>query len=122
MFFNYLNNISFAAPQFFLLGLLLPVMIIWYAKKNSAGQAGLKVSSSKSFAGLSSWKSSIRHLPFLLRLLCIVFIIAALARPQTKSDEQHAEGDGVDIVLCVDVSGSMTAQDFTPNRMEAAKK
>lgn len=122
MFFSYLNNISFAAPQFFLLGLLLPVMIVWYAKKNSASQAGLKVSSAKSFAGLSSWKSSIRHLPFLLRLLCIAFIIAALARPQTKSDEQQAEGDGVDIVLCVDVSGSMTAQDFTPNRMEAAKK
>lgn len=122
MFFSYLNNISFAAPQFFLLGLLLPVMIVWYAKKNAVSQAGLKVSSAKSFAGLSSWKSSIRHLPFLLRLLSIACIITALARPQTKTDEQQAEGDGVDIVLCIDVSGSMTAQDFTPNRMEAAKK
>ena len=122
MFFDYLNNISFAAPQFFLLGLLLPVMIVWYVKKNAGSQAGIKVSSAKSFAGLSSWKTMLRHLPFLLRLLSIAFIIAALARPQTKTDEQQAEGDGVDIVLCVDVSGSMTAQDFTPNRMEAAKK
>jgi Ca-activated chloride channel family protein len=97
-------------------------MIVWYIKKNSGSQAGFKVSSAKSFTGLNSWKSSIRHLPFLLRLLSIAFIVAALARPQTKSDEQQAEGDGVDIVLCVDVSGSMTAQDFTPNRMEAAKK
>ena len=45
----------------------------------------------------------------------------ALARPQTKFDEQNAEGEGVDIVLCIDVSGSMTAQDLTPNRLEAAK-
>ncbi|MEO7487196.1 MAG: VWA domain-containing protein, partial [Ferruginibacter sp.] len=122
MFFNYLNNISFAAPQFFLLGLLLPVMIFWYVKKSGVSQAGIKVSSSKSFAGLGSWKSSFRHLPFLLRLLSIAFIITALARPQTKTDEQQAEGEGVDIVLAIDVSGSMTAQDFTPNRMEAAKK
>lgn len=122
MFFDYLNNISFAAPQFFLLGLLLPVMIVWYVKKNAGSQAGIKVSSAKSFAGLSSWKTMLRHLPFLLRLLSIAFIIAALARPQTKTDEQQVEGDGLDIVLCIDVSGSMTAQDFIPNRMEAAKK
>ena len=122
MFFDYLNNISFAAPQFFLLGLLLPVMIGWYVKKNASSQAGIKVSSAKSFKGLNSWKTTLRHLPFLLRLLSIAFIIAALARPQTKTDEQQAEGEGVDIVLCIDVSGSMTAQDFTPNRMEAAKK
>ena len=122
MFFDYLNNISFAAPQFFLLGLLLPVMIVWYVKKNAGSQAGIKVSSAKSFVGLSSWKTMLRHLPFLLRLLSIAFIIAALARPQTKTDEQQAEGDGLDIVLCIDVSGSMTAQDFIPNRMEAAKK
>jgi Ca-activated chloride channel family protein len=122
LFFNYLNNISFAEPQFFLLGLLLPLMIIWYVKKNTASQAGIKVSSIKSFRGLTSWKSTLRHVPFILRILSIACIIAALARPQTKSDEQHAEGEGVDIVLCIDVSGSMTAQDFTPNRMEAAKK
>ncbi len=122
MFFNYLNNISFAEPQYFLLGLLIPVMIIWYVIKNSSTQAGIKVSSLKSFADLSSWKNTLRHLPFILRLLSIACIVTALARPQTKTDEQQAEGDGVDIVLCIDVSGSMTAQDFTPNRMEAAKK
>ena len=49
-------------------------------------------------------------------------IIIALARPQIKFEEQQSEGEGVDIILCIDVSGSMTAQDFTPNRMEAAKK
>lgn len=122
MLFNYFKNISFGAPWFFLLALLLPVMIIWYFKKNSDQQAGVKVSSVKSFAGLGNWRTSMRHLPFVLRLLALAFIIVAMARPQTKSEQQQAEGEGVDIVLCVDVSGSMTAQDFTPNRMEAAKK
>jgi Ca-activated chloride channel family protein len=55
----------------------------------------------------------------LLALTCIIF---ALAHPQVKNDERQTEGEGVDIILCIDVSGSMTAQDFTPNRMEAAKK
>ena len=51
----------------------------------------------------------------------MAFIIVAMARPQSKNDEQQVEGEGVDIILCIDVSGSMTAQDFTPNRLEAAK-
>lgn len=70
---------------------------------------------------MTTWKNLFRHTPFVLRLLAMAFIIAALARPQTKNEEQQVEGAGVDIILCIDVSGSMTAQDFTPNRMEAAK-
>ena len=57
----------------------------------------------------------------MFRLLAVVLIITAMARPQTKFEEQNIEGEGVDIVLCIDVSGSMTAQDLTPNRLEAAK-
>lgn len=121
MFSEYLNTISFAAPELLWLGLLLPVMIFWYVKNSNHQQAGLKVSSLKSFQGISSWKNLFRHTPFVCRLLAVALIIVAIARPQTKNDEQQAEGEGVDIVLCIDVSGSMTAQDFTPNRMEAAK-
>ena len=77
--------------------------------------------SDSSAKGLSSWKTIFRHLPFVLRLSAIALFIIALARPQTKFEEQNAEGEGVDIILCIDVSGSMTAQDFTPNRLEAAK-
>ena len=118
---DYLNTISFAAPELFWLLLLLAAMIYWYVKNNSRQQAGLKVSSIKSFQGISSWKNLFRHIPFVFRLLAMAFIIVAMCRPQTRNDEQEAEGEGVDIVLCIDVSGSMTAQDFTPNRMEAAK-
>jgi Ca-activated chloride channel homolog len=121
LFSDYLNTISFAMPGLLWLALLLPAMVFWYAKNNNRQQAGLKVSSLKSFKGISSWKNLFRHIPFVCRLMAMGFIIIALARPQLKNDEQQAEGEGVDIVLCIDVSGSMTAQDFTPNRMEAAK-
>lgn len=102
--------------------ILVPVMVFWYIQYSNNRQAALKVSTIKSFKGFSSWKNLMRHVPFVLRLLSVTFIIIALARPQTKNEEQQVEGEGVDIVLCIDVSGSMTAQDFTPNRMEAAKK
>jgi Ca-activated chloride channel homolog len=119
---EYFKNIDFGQPLFFLLGLLLPVMTAWYIKYNSRQSAAVKVSSSKSFVQLNNWKTSMRHIPFILRLLAAAFIITALARPQIKTEQQQTEGEGIDIVLCIDVSGSMTAQDFIPNRMEAAKK
>lgn len=122
MFFKYFHNTSFAAPYFLWLLLLLPLMILWYTSKYGSQQASVKVSSIKNFTGLSSFKTALRHVPFILRLLAVAFLIVAMARPQLRNDEQQAEGEGVDIVLTIDVSGSMTAQDFTPNRMEAAKK
>lgn len=122
MVLDYFKNIAFGQPLFFLLGMLLPVMIIWYIKNNKRQTAAVKVSSSKSFVKLNNWRTSFRHAPFMLRLLSIAFIITALARPQAKTEQQQAEGEGIDIILCIDVSGSMTAQDLTPSRMEAAKK
>lgn len=90
--------------------------------KGRSQQAAINVSTISGLQNISSWKSVFHHIPFILRLLALMCIIFALARPQTRNDEQLTEGEGVDIILCIDVSGSMTAQDFTPNRMEAAKK
>jgi Ca-activated chloride channel family protein len=120
LLFDYLNNITFSQPWFFGLLLLLPVLIAWYVMRGNQQQGAFMISDI-SAKGLSSWKTALRHIPFILRLLAITFIITALARPQTKFEEQNAEGEGVDIILCIDVSGSMTAQDLTPNRLEAAK-
>jgi len=120
LLFDYFKNITFGQPWFLLLLIVIPVLIWWYAAKNSRRQGSIIISD-VSAKGLRSWKTSLRHLPFVLRLLAIIFIIAAIARPQTMFEEQNAEGEGVDIVLCIDVSGSMTAQDLTPNRLEAAK-
>ena len=120
MLFNYFNDISFGQPWYFLLLLIIPILIIWYAKKHDNRQASLVISD-HSARGLSSWKTVFRHLPFVVRLTAITLIIIAIARPQSKSEEQHAEGEGIDIILCIDVSGSMTSQDLLPNRLEAAK-
>jgi Ca-activated chloride channel family protein len=120
MLFDYFKNITFGQPWFLLLLIVIPVLIWWYVTKNSRRQGSIIISD-VSANGLSSWKTSFRHFPFVLRLLAIIFIVAAIARPQTMFEEQNAEGEGVDIVLCIDVSGSMTAQDLTPNRLEAAK-
>ncbi len=120
MLFDYLNNITFNQPWFFSLLVIIPILIVWYVKRHDKRQGAIIISDITA-KGLSSWKTSFRYLPFVLRLLAITVIIFALARPQTKYEEQNAEGEGVDIVLCIDVSGSMTAQDFTPNRLEAAK-
>ncbi|MDQ3682537.1 MAG: VWA domain-containing protein [Bacteroidota bacterium] len=62
------------------------------------------------------------HLPFWLQLLSIGFIILALARPQVKNVQSQTKGEGIGIILCLDVSGSMLSQDFYPNRLEVAKE
>lgn len=80
------------------------------------------VSSLKSFRNTRSFKSNLRYIPLALRMLALAAIITALARPQSHNDERSVEGEGIDIVLCIDVSGSMLAQDFHPNRLEAAKR
>ena len=122
MIFEYFQNITFGQPHFFYLLILVPVLIAWKVIKGRSQQSAISISSISGLKNVSSWKNVFRHTPFLLRLLALTCIIFALARPQTRNDEQITEGEGVDIILCIDVSGSMTAQDFTPNRMEAAKR
>lgn len=121
MLFNYFNDITFGQPWFFALFALLPLLIVWYVLKGNRKQGAIIISDTGA-PGLSSWKNSLRHLPFMLRLLALSCIIIALAQPQTKYELQQTEGEGVDVVLCIDVSGSMTAQDLQPNRLEAAKQ
>jgi Ca-activated chloride channel family protein len=120
--FDYFKNIDFAQPWMLWLLLLLPLPGCWYFAKQSRRQGSIMISSILKVRSISSWKNTFRHLPFIFRLLCMTCIIVALARPQTRNDEELVNGEGVDIVLCIDVSGSMMAQDFTPNRMEAAKE
>lgn len=120
MLFDYFNDISFGQPLAFGLFIIIPVLIYLYISRNRRVTSSIAVSSIDA-KGLETWKNYARHLPFICRLICISLVIVALAKPQTQNAEQHAEGEGIDIILCIDVSGSMTAQDFSPNRLEAAK-
>ena len=122
MIFDYFNNITFGQPLFFSLFAFVAIIIFWKILKGKKQTAAMGVSTTIGLSKIRSWRNTFQNFPFILRLLALSCIIIALARPQTRFDEQRSEGEGVDIVLCIDVSGSMTAQDFIPNRMEAAKK
>lgn len=121
MFYDWIKNISFAYPFMFGLFVLLPILGLWYIKRNNLTQVPITVSTTNAFT-ISSWKNRFRHLPFLFRMFALSSIIFALARPQHKNEEQRTEGEGIDIVLCMDVSGSMGSRDILPSRMEVAKE
>lgn len=121
MLLDYFDDITFSQPWFFALFALVPVLAIWYFLRGDKQSGALRISDAGA-KGLFSAKAALRHFPFVLRLLAVCCIIIAMARPQTRTELQKTDGEGVDIVLCIDVSGSMTAQDFQPNRLEAAKK
>jgi Ca-activated chloride channel family protein len=121
MLYDWIKYMSFAYPWAFTLFALLPLMIWWYLKKYNRRQATIKVSSANAFQ-VSSAKLFFRHLPFVFRLLAMAALIIALARPQKRNDQEHLQGEGIDIVLCMDVSGSMGSRDILPSRMEVAKE
>lgn len=122
MIFDYFDNITFGQPWFFALFLLFPLLIWLGYFKGNKKVAAIKLSTLKGLSKSGSMKNTFQNVPFILRMLALACIIIALARPQVKFSEQQREGEGIDIMLCIDVSGSMTAQDFKPNRMEAAKR
>ncbi len=97
-------------------------MYLWYVNRHTSQFSSLLVTTTRSFGASRSWKTQFRHIPFALRIATIACVIVVLARPQTRNDQQMVSGEGVDIMLCMDVSGSMLAQDFEPNRLEAMKQ
>ena len=119
MIVDYFQNIEFGRPFILWLLGIIPFLIYFYYLRQRNSPA-IPISNIEA-KGLSSWKVAGRHIPFILRLLSIAAVIIALAKPQSRNIEQNTEGEGIDIVLAIDVSGSMTAQDLQPNRLEAAK-
>lgn len=112
----------FANPHYFLLLLLLIPMIGWYIWKLRRSQATLRFSSLHGFEKApNSYRIYLRHVPFVLRMAALVFLVIALARPQTTNSWNKSTTEGIDIVLSLDISSSMLAQDLKPNRLEAAK-
>ena len=113
----------FLHPEYLWLLLLLIPLIVWYIVRLSKMQASFKLASTNAFKGLRpSLKVYMRHLPFLLRVISIALIIVVIARPQSVNSWEETESQGIDIVLALDVSGSMLSQDLQPDRLQAAKK
>lgn len=117
-----LSDISFAYPWVLSFLLVIPVLIAWYIWKGRKKQAAITYSSLKAVEKIKpTLRERLVHLPFAIRMLAILFLIIALARPQNFSAGQSVNTEGIDIAMVLDISGSMLAEDFKPNRLDAAK-
>jgi len=117
------EGIELANPEYLWVLTLLPLAILWYVYKRKDQQARLTISSLKGFEGSSSNLARLHPILFLLRLVSLTFIVLALARPQTIDVSTRTKTNkGIDIVMAIDVSSSMLAQDLKPNRLNALKE
>ncbi|GAB1370972.1 VWA domain-containing protein [Candidatus Kapaibacterium sp.] len=117
------SDIRFANPEYFYFLLLIPIFIIWYIYKERKQYPSFKVSTLLGFAKADKTaKIILRHSLLLLRIAAFSALVTALARPQTSSTMEKISTEGIDIVISLDISTSMLAEDFKPNRIEAAKK
>ncbi len=121
--FSYFSDIQFAEKHWFWLMLLIPVMVAWYIWRLKKSEGEFNFSSFALFKGVKpSLKAKFRHVLFILRLFAFALIIAAIARPQSRSSWKDTKTEGIDIVISLDVSLSMLAKDFKPNRFDVAKE
>ena len=117
-----MSSIEFAS-SYFLYGLIIiPLLIVWYIFLGRKHQAYVKFSDTGFFKGMpKSWRIYARHILFVIDICALALLIIALARPQSSSKNQKINVEGIDIVLTIDLSSSMLAQDLKPDRLEAAK-
>ncbi|MBL0049849.1 MAG: VWA domain-containing protein [Bacteroidetes bacterium] len=117
-----MKGVSFANPELFYVLLLIPAFVVWYIFRHNYKKAALHISSFTGFEGIKTpLKVYLRHSLFALRMLGLALLIVAMCRPQSKKSWQDLKTEGIDIVLALDISASMLAQDFKPNRLEASK-
>ncbi len=116
------EGLEFKNPDFFYLLLLAVPMAAWYIFRQKRNTASIQISSAASlFKAPKTLKHYTRHLAFLLRILAFAMFVTVLARPQSSSNWENVTTEGIDIVISLDISSSMLARDFSPDRLEAAK-
>ena len=113
---------TFESPLYLLLLLLIIPYVVWYWLRHRSMAPSIRVSSTDAmFRAPKSLRQRLLHLPVVLRVACYALAVIALARPQTSNSWSTKHTEGIDIMLCMDVSTSMLAEDLKPNRIEAAK-
>ncbi|HOY33301.1 MAG TPA: VWA domain-containing protein [Bacteroidales bacterium] len=114
--------IYLAQPWYLLLLLIIPILVIHYFYKHKSSTPDMGYSSSSGIEDIpATWRQRLVHLPFILRMLLIALLIFIIARPQSSLDKSDVRVEGIDILISLDISGSMLAEDFKPNRLEASK-
>ena len=119
---NIINNIEFSSPYWLLLLAIIPLMLLYkyYSKRQEIEP--MTFSTLESISGLYSWKEkAIKPLP-ILRYLALAALILAMARPQQTLKEEVVKAEGIDIILAMDLSSSMLAKDFDPDRLTVSKE
>lgn len=113
---------TFANPAYFWLLLLVPVFIVSYIWRKNKRESDFRYPDLRLLQGTKrSLRIRLRHLSFVLRIAAMILLIVTLARPQVFDREEQKKTEGIDIILCLDTSTSMAAEDLKPNRLEAAK-
>ncbi len=116
------NDVEFKYSFFLYFLAIIPLLIFWYWKLHKKLTPDVSYSNLSLFKNLKpTLRERLKHLPFILRTLAIAVLIVALARPQSFSTGENINTEGIDIAMLLDISGSMLAEDFKPNRLEAAK-
>ena len=117
------RHLNFAHPWAFFLLLLIPLVLWWQLRTRRRAHPALRLSTATGLSHIRpTLRLRLRPLASVLRVLAMILLIVALARPQSSSVTENVDSEGIDIVLAMDVSGSMLAEDFKPNRIEASKK
>jgi Ca-activated chloride channel family protein len=109
-------------PEFLYLFLLLPVAVFWYWLRYRRRYPTFRLSSLQAVRAGGSWRGRLQVVLPMLRFFAFAALIMALARPQEALQEEKVKGEGIDIVLSMDLSSSMLAMDFKPNRLEVSKR
>ena len=118
-----MSGVVFAHPKLLYLLLIIPFLVAWYIFRQKDIKASIQLSTLLGFGKAPvSPRVFLRHLPFALRMIAIALIIIVLGRPQSSNSWQDIDTEGIDIMLALDISSSMLARDFTPDRIEAAKE
>ncbi len=117
-----MSDIVFKYPFVLYFLAVIPFLFLWYWRKNKRNTPDITYSSLDLFDNIKpTLREKLIHLPALLRIAALALLIVALARPQSFTSGENIYTEGIDIVLLLDISGSMLAEDFRPNRIEAAK-
>jgi Ca-activated chloride channel family protein len=117
-----MSGVTFVHQNMLFLLIIIPLFVAWYIFRQKDSRASMQMSTLMAFSKAPvSLRVYLRHLPFSLRMIALTLIILVLARPQSFNVTQDIETEGIDIMIALDISSSMLAQDFKPDRLEAAK-
>ena len=117
-----MNNFIFINTEFFFL-LFIPIaLLIWYFFKSKKNTGEIVFSDLHSLEKTKTIKNKLIHLTYLFKICALILLIIALARPQSSTNWEESTTEGIDIILSMDISGSMLAEDLKPNRLEASKE